>query len=267
MGKSFGGTGLDEAADISELPNHDLIISYNTTSSDGDVTFNHGDYDWNIMRTDSAGNIKWQKSFGGSNMDYCNTSILTLEEKILIAGFTASVDGDIVTNYGGATDAWIIQISDSGTIDWTKNFGGSAEDYFYQVVQGNLGNLYSVGLSNSDDTDLVHNHGNYDYWLLRTMPLPLEPNVNPDDTVAVASINSHAVNLFPNPSSGIYFLNGNFTYGTEVHVYNFLGEEISNLPLSEGFNILNLSSQPSGIYIAEIYKFGFLESRIKLIRN
>ena len=38
-----------------------------SASTDGDVTGNHGNNDYWIVKLNSTGNIQWQKSFGGSN--------------------------------------------------------------------------------------------------------------------------------------------------------------------------------------------------------
>ena len=69
--KNYGGSGYDYAKALIETPEKNIIITGECWSQNGDVEGHHGsDYSdmWTIM-VDSAGNIIWQNSLGGSGAD------------------------------------------------------------------------------------------------------------------------------------------------------------------------------------------------------
>src|SRR5690349_18657854 len=67
--KCFGGSSGDPAYSILQSTDGGFFIAGYSWSDDGDVSGNHGLSDYWIVKSDSAGNMLWQKSFGGSNND------------------------------------------------------------------------------------------------------------------------------------------------------------------------------------------------------
>jgi hypothetical protein len=63
--KKLGGSGSDGANSIQQTADGGYIVAGVSDSNDGDVTGNHGDYDYWIVRLDANGLIVWQKSLGG----------------------------------------------------------------------------------------------------------------------------------------------------------------------------------------------------------
>jgi hypothetical protein len=97
-----------------------------TSSNDGDVTNNHGYYDYWMVKLDSQGNIEWQKTFGGTNQDGYNTitqqvdgahSIQqTTDLGYVFAGYSKSNDGDVTVNHGDF-DFWVVKVGFATGID------------------------------------------------------------------------------------------------------------------------------------------------------
>ena len=68
--KCYGGSGDDIGIFLTEAnSDNDYIFCGNTTSVNGDVTNNHGDFDAWIVKISFHGNIIWQKTYGGSDYD------------------------------------------------------------------------------------------------------------------------------------------------------------------------------------------------------
>lgn len=67
--KSYGGSNDDEAFSVAKTKDGGSILAGQSTSNDSDVTGNNGKYDCWIVKLDTAGNIEWQKTFGGANDD------------------------------------------------------------------------------------------------------------------------------------------------------------------------------------------------------
>ena len=68
--KSIGGTADDFAYAIQQSADGGYIVAGDSWSTDGDVTGNHGGYDDWIVKSDSSGNLQWQKSLGGTADDF-----------------------------------------------------------------------------------------------------------------------------------------------------------------------------------------------------
>src|SRR5690606_34288354 len=67
--KALGGSGYDKATSIQQTADGGYIVVGETYSNDGDVTGYHGGGDYWVMKLDDSGNIQWQKTLGGSNLD------------------------------------------------------------------------------------------------------------------------------------------------------------------------------------------------------
>lgn len=65
--------------------------------------------------------------------------------------------------------------------------------------------------------------------------------------------NNNSVELYPNPSNGTFTFNvKNVDENLEIEVYNMLGEKIYTTKIYTEHTILNLSQQPSGMYLYKL---------------
>jgi len=107
--KSFGGSQFDTAHSIVQRANGDYILSGHSRSNDIDLTTNNGVNDAWIFVVDENGGLKFQKSIGGSGLDFASEAIETTENKIVAVGNTESNDVDIPINKG-SKDFLLIKI-------------------------------------------------------------------------------------------------------------------------------------------------------------
>lgn len=164
--KTYGGSSDDRATAIQETSKGNIIFTGFTYSNNGNVSGNHGDYDYWVAMLDSTGSMLWQKTYGGAGEDQANSIEKTLEGGYIIAGYTSSNNGN-VTNFNGNTDSWVINIDSIGNLNWQKCFGGSGLDKGYKAIQENDGSFILSSGTNSNDI-FIHDHiGNYDSWLVK----------------------------------------------------------------------------------------------------
>ncbi|MDQ0068006.1 T9SS type A sorting domain-containing protein [Chryseobacterium lathyri] len=164
--KSLGGSSYDNANFIQQTSDGGYIIAGESNSTDGDVTGNHGNFDYWIVKLDASGNMQWQKSLGGSNQDIANSVRQTSDGGYIVAGGTGSFDGDVTGNHG-SFDYWIVKLDASGTIQWQKSLGGTSYERANSIQQTSDGGYIIAGAASSTNGDVTINYGNEDFWIVK----------------------------------------------------------------------------------------------------
>jgi len=165
--KAYGGSKLDEAYSAVKTTDGGYIFTGETGSVDGDANgTSHGGSDMWVVKLDVSGGIQWQKKYGGSRNDQGISIKQTVDGGYIVAGNTFSNDGDVIGHHD-STDIWVVKLTDTGTISWAKDFGGTARDNAFDIHQTTDGGYIVVGNTQSDDGDIVYNHGDGDAWLLK----------------------------------------------------------------------------------------------------
>ena len=81
--------------------------------------------DYYVLKLDTAGNIVWDKSFGGSGYDEMKSAIWDPRDStILITGSSSSNDYMVTGNPGG-NSMWTIKVDMNGNLVWEKSLGGN----------------------------------------------------------------------------------------------------------------------------------------------
>ncbi|MGA1794019.1 MAG: hypothetical protein ACMUHM_08715, partial [Thermoplasmatota archaeon] len=128
--RSFGGPKWDNGADVLETSNGDLVIVGTTTS------FQSQDRDIWLVRTDSSGIEKWNRSYDIGDDDFGSA-------------ITETASGDFVICGGEqdetSTDMLIMSVSSSGIESWNESFGDDTEQVGRDVIQVSDGNLIVIG--------------------------------------------------------------------------------------------------------------------------
>ncbi|MCL1879568.1 MAG: hypothetical protein FWF71_02960 [Actinomycetia bacterium] len=112
--KTFGGSGSDWFASLTQASDTGLVAVGSVDSSDGDAQGNNGGSDAVVAKYDLDGNLLWSNSLGGSDEDQF-TSICQTEAvgRLAAAGSFASDDCD-VDGYKEGVDAIAAIFGDDG---------------------------------------------------------------------------------------------------------------------------------------------------------
>jgi hypothetical protein len=164
--KTLGGTGDDYAYAIRQTNDSGYIVVGSSNSNDGDVTGNHGDYDFWVVKLDSAGNITWEKSFGGTGRDEATAVQQTTDSGYIVAGISWSNNGDVTGNHG-MDDMWVIKLDANGNMQWEKSYGGGTDDAARSIEQTAEGGFIIGGFTNSKNGDAVGARGFWEYWIVK----------------------------------------------------------------------------------------------------
>lgn len=170
--KLYGGSGNESVRSLIRTSDGGYLMSVRTRSSaNGDITgTNHGGDDCWIVKLNTAGNITWQKLYGGSGFESFSSVKQNSDGTYICAGSTNSASGDITGTYhGGSTDFWVVKLNTSGNIVWQSLYGGDKEDAANGVSPTADGGYIVFGQSSSSGTGDVTGttHGNGDCWLVK----------------------------------------------------------------------------------------------------
>ena len=159
--KNYGGSNIEESRAGVATNDDGFIIAGWTASSDIDVSYNHGLMDFWIFKIDELGNLEWEQTYGGSNVDRASSIVNTSDGNFIIAGYTFSNNGDVTTHHGTneTSDYWIIKIDNLGNIIWEKSYGSTEDDYGYSVSELLSGDILVGGIAQWGDGDVFGFHG------------------------------------------------------------------------------------------------------------
>jgi hypothetical protein len=168
---SYGGTNTDYGTCVSQTLDNGYVLAGSSKSTNGDVTGNHGDEDFWVVKIDSTGIIQWQKSLGGSSWEDPISVKQTPDSGYIIGGLTASVNGDVTGHYpvfGSGLDCWVVKLNSSGNKQWAKCYGGSGgTEGIYSITPTSDGGYVFAGFTESNDYDVSGKHGQVDYWVVK----------------------------------------------------------------------------------------------------
>jgi hypothetical protein len=142
--KTFGGAG-SVGNSVRQTSDGGYIITGCTESYGADYI------DVLLVKTDSSGNLVWDKTFGGPGDDRGESVQQTSDGGYIIAGYASG--GDYV---------WLVKTDADGNWVWDKTFGGTGFGVGYSVQQTSDGGYVVAGYTHP------HAGGNYDMWLIKT---------------------------------------------------------------------------------------------------
>src|SRR5690606_6864627 len=208
-------------------------------SNDGDVSANHGGDDYWVVKINDSGNIEWQKSLGGSQMDRANSVNQTADGGYIVTGFSMSTDGDVTENHG-IQDYWMVKLNASGILQWQKSLGGSSSDYGKSTSQTADGGYIVAGVSSSNDGNVTGNNGSSDFWVVKLEPEPL----GIDDL-------STQISVYPNPVDDILNIAAKEPIQT-ISVFNPLGQKVMSSSHNETEVQMNFSALSANMYFVVV---------------
>jgi len=173
--KSFGGSDDDHLDCLQQTSDGGFILGGYSCSASGTgnkTSPKYGCSDFWVVRLNAEGNMLWDKSFGGSDVDHLDCLQQTSDGGFIIGGYSCSASGTgnkTSPNYG-SSDFWVIRLDADGNMLWDKSFGGSSNDLLHSLQQTGGGGLILAGESLSaagTGNKISPNYGGFDAWLVR----------------------------------------------------------------------------------------------------
>ncbi len=109
--RTYGGIDVDIGNSIQQTRDGGYIVAGYTLS------FGAGLHDAYVFKITATGGVTWSRTFGGAGDDFANSIRQTRDGGFIIAGFTTSTGA-------GDRDVWLLKLSGTGSVEWSKTFGG-----------------------------------------------------------------------------------------------------------------------------------------------
>jgi hypothetical protein len=171
--KNIGGASDDYFSDIILTEDGGFLIGAESYSGVGyDKTEPlFGDSDNWLVKLDAAGNIEWDKTFGGNNLDYIGGIAQTTDGNYVIGAYSLSGISGNKTEINHVFDYWVYKIDVTGNLIWQNTIGGYDSDFLYAITATDDNGVIVIGESNSGitfDKDEVAVGGTAtDYWIIK----------------------------------------------------------------------------------------------------
>jgi len=147
--KTYGGSREDYACSVVQTSDGGYAIAGHTWS------FGAGECDFWLIKTDSQGNMEWQNTYGGPNLDAVHQMIATSDGGYALAGYTG-------TPGANSLDGWFVKTDEFGKMEWNQTYKWEKFDRIYSLVETSDGGYALAGETNSFGA------GFNDSWLIRT---------------------------------------------------------------------------------------------------
>lgn len=146
--RTVGSAGYDYALSIVETIDKGFALCGSTSA------FGQGYTDLYMAKLDSNGNLQWSRTVGGTQGDFGSYIIQSTDGGYVLAGVTLSFGA-------GQYDIYIVKLSSSGALEWTRTVGGADFEYLYSIIQCSDGGYAAAGSTAS------YGAGGYDEFTLK----------------------------------------------------------------------------------------------------
>lgn len=110
-----------------------------------------------LLKTDHKGNVIWERTFSGKDLECGSNVIQTKDNGYIIGGYTQSFGS-------GKKDILLIKTDSKGNQVWRKTFGGSGEEFIHGtsgLIQSSDGGFVICGVTTSFGA------GKADYYIIK----------------------------------------------------------------------------------------------------
>ena len=161
--KVLGGSGKEQMRDAAITDDGGIIVLGVSTSDDGDISNNYGDFDMWMVKLNQDGVKQWDMSLGGTGFEGGGSIKQTSDGGYIIVGATDGVGGgnfDTTTNHHSIhyMDTWVVKLDSLRNIEWQQCYGGYYHDGGANILEIDDGYIV-LSSTNSNDGDVSGFHG------------------------------------------------------------------------------------------------------------
>jgi len=105
-------------------------------------SFGAGGLDFFLVKFSSTGSVEWSRAVGGTGTDYGRSVVQTPDGGYAVVGVTYSFGA-------GSADLFLVKLSSTGAVEWSRAVGGTGGDYGFSVIRTSDGGYAVAGLTES----------------------------------------------------------------------------------------------------------------------
>jgi len=212
--KTIGGNSTDNLDALQQTSDGGYILGGHSFSDiSGDKTENSrgsfGEADYWIVKLNSRGNIIFDKTYGGSDLDILTSIQQTNDGGYILGGRSFSnISFEKSENTRGINDDdyWIVKVDFKGNKQFDKTIGGTDFDECYSIKETGK-NRYLAGgwsLSNATGDKTSKSRGERDYWLVDILFKTASPRTAATaENIAAEKIPISTFITYPNPAKDV----------------------------------------------------------------
>jgi len=136
--KAYGQNGFDAAYDLIETSDNGIVTAGEGWGNNLGLGVANG----LIVKFSSTGTVLWQKVIGSNGEDYLFAVTETSDQGIAVAGYSQSFGA-------GLKDMFVSKLSASGTVLWSKAYGGTGGESALSIKGLSDGGLIIAGTTES----------------------------------------------------------------------------------------------------------------------
>ena len=251
--KSFGGINADMANSVDITSDGGYIIAGETQS------FGTGSSDAYLIKTGSGGSTEWTKTYGATGADAAMFSTQTAGGAYVTIGTYQHEDA--------SEGFYLVRTNDLGNTECNE----STTATIITTVTSTLTTVTSTVLAGqSPVSGTIASGMDANTIIIADIHCSSEPEENPMTTgdgfstsldmvqeytaVAKSAINdteSIAVNVYPNPSAGVFYFSG-LSNGGNIKIYTVAGVLIFEQNVSDAVEKVDLTGQAKGFYFYRV---------------
>ena len=257
--KTIGGSGYDQLNALQQTKDGGFILGGHSFSNiSGDKTENNrGGADYWVVKLGSIGNIQFDKTFGGDDLDIPNALQQTSDGGYILGGRSFSnKSGDKTENNRGNEDYWIVKLNNKGNKQWDKTIGGNNSDECFSIKETSK-NRYVAGgysLSNASGDKTSKLKGDKDYWLVDILFKTASPTIAATtESIDAAKTHLTTFMVYPNPAKDVLHIQT--LDKSIISLTDALGKTVFTHTIT-GKEDISISQLPTGVYYIKNHTTG-----------
>jgi hypothetical protein len=223
----------------------------NSLKMENAILYNHGygPSDLFVVKYDPAGQVQWARSAGGSEYDDAISSSTDKDGNVYVSGRFNSYSmsfGKFYLQNAPGFHLFLVKYNASGNVLWATSTSGSAfgsREVTHGIRAGQDGNVYLAGESIGQSV--------FGKDTTRDQPKLFIAKISEH----ITGITPHAIdkklNVFPNPSNGIFRIEGLESGKWEISIFSVEGKCVYSSAIREQAEV-DLTARTAGIYFYRI---------------
>jgi hypothetical protein len=246
--KRYGGLLPDRIADALPVDNYYYLLGYTYSTIGGTISnVGYGGIDIWLMKTDTSGNLLWERKFGTTNDEISNSIYYRNNKIFILANIINGGNGSFPDSGYGGSDCVLMVLDTSGNMEDYLYLGASSTDNPFSLLFQNDSTMLVCANAGYGISPVKHDigKGSADYWVVK---------IGYSTTTSLNDLSQNLqLHIQPNPAHEYLEITGLPIDDFEVNIYSIEGRLLSSKKQHSDLSlIIPISSLQNGMYLTEI---------------